>query len=361
MHILSHIAKFFPPPRYMTLPSVGVDISDSSVKYVECIPYRNTLKLGAWGDCAVPASVLSHGVVTNPALLAEVLRDVHLKSNTDFVRLSLPEERAYLFETTMKRDQTHSEICSSLEFRLEENVPLSPRDAVFDYEVAHAESTMDDVRLLVTVYDKATVESYYDVCRRASVVPLSFEVEAQAVARAVIRTGDEGTYLIVDFGKIRTGIGIYGQGSLLLTTTVDIGGQDLDHAILSVHKDADAEEMIRLKNECGILDTDEPEVARALRIPITALKEELFSRIGYWNERAVEHNLQPLEKIILTGGIANLAGLPEFLTEELGIPAVRAEVWQNAFSIEKTVPTMTKRYSYGYATAIGLALGAYIK
>ena len=57
----------------------------------------------------------------------------------------------------------------------------------------------------------------------------------------------------------------------------------------------------------------------------------------------------------------NLNGLPEYLSESLGVPCERADVWTNAFKTNLVVPPITKRYSYGYATAIGLALKTLFK
>ena len=83
--------------------------------------------------------------------------------------------------------------------------------------------------------------------------------------------------------------------------------------------------------------------------------------INYWNSRSVDERVRHIEKIILCGGSVNLAGLSEYLTEELGIETERALVWQNAFSLDSYVPPITRRYSYGYATAVGLALTDFIE
>jgi Tfp pilus assembly PilM family ATPase len=90
------------------------------------------------------------------------------------------------------------------------------------------------------------------------------------------------------------------------------------------------------------------------------LKNELATRIGYWDSK-VNDKERSIEKVILCGGIANLAGLPEYFTEALCLPAVKADVWQNAFRTSTVIPPITRRYSYGYATAVGLALGSFVK
>jgi Tfp pilus assembly PilM family ATPase len=76
----------------------------------------------------------------------------------------------------------------------------------------------------------------------------------------------------------------------------------------------------------------------------------------YWHTRTGHDDARRITSVVLCGGSANLKGLPEYLTETLGIPATRANVWENSFSLEETVPAISLRYSFGYAAAIGLAL-----
>jgi Tfp pilus assembly PilM family ATPase len=85
------------------------------------------------------------------------------------------------------------------------------------------------------------------------------------------------------------------------------------------------------------------------------IANELKTRIDYWNSRRADDEHQ-IANIILCGGSVNMKGLPGFLEESFGVATERADVWQNAFSVNNKTPEITKRYSYGYATAIGLAL-----
>src|SRR5690606_35923278 len=95
-------------------------------------------------------------------------------------------------------------IRQQLEFRLEENVPLSPRDAYFDFQAVRT-TARDHLPVSVTVCSRAIADAYYEACRIAKVTPLSFEVESAAIARAVLPRNDKGTRILLDFGKSRTG------------------------------------------------------------------------------------------------------------------------------------------------------------
>ena len=104
---------------------------------------------------------------------------------------------------------------------------------------------------------------------------------------------------------------------------------------------------------------DDTSVADALLPTLEMISRELSTRIEYWNTRKGDANHQ-IQSIILCGGSVNMKGLPGYFTERLDVDAKRADVWQNAFSLDKKIPAIGKRYSYGYASAVGLALAPFM-
>lgn len=361
MEFLTQIARVFPPPRYLTLPNVAVDISETAIKYISLEPKGKTYTLGVWGTVPVPEGVVSRGAVTDEKRLAGLLRDIRKKTGFSYVRLSLPEEQAYLFETSIKKDTREEDIRSTLEFKLEENVPLSPKDAFFDYDITD-DREGDACHVGVSVYTRAVVEAYHRACRAAGLIPISFEVESRAIARSVIPTGDASTHMIVDFGKTRTSVGIIQNGVLMYTSTIDIGSLQLDEAIRThLNEELSDEEMVERKNLYGLTKTGgEEDIYSAMLGTISALKDELQTRIGYWQTHSLHDHKRDIDSIILCGGNANIAGIADYFTEELGIESKQAQVWQNVLDFDEEIPEITRQHSYGYATAIGLALRNYI-
>lgn len=347
----------FPPPRFITLPSAGVDISESSLKYVQFHTQNSSRTLVHWGDIPLSPGVVVRGSIAEIGGLVEALEKVRAACKTPYIRISLPEERAYLFETTIKRGTPEKDIRSLLEFRMEENVPLSPRDAFFDYEIVEDETDDQLLHIGVAVYAKETILNYYDACKKARLMALSLEVEADAIARAAVPRGEKGVCMILDIGRVRSGLGIVEKQTLLYTSTIDIGGQQFDEVLRRQLGEQDEHAITQLKNERGLLASGEKDdVYEALLSPVAALRDEIATRLVYWNTRNASSGERKIEKIILCGGSVNMAGLPEYLTEALGIETERVDVWRNVFPHSGAVPPITLRYSYGYATAIGLAL-----
>src|SRR3989344_1939043 len=312
MRLLTAFSRFLPPPSYIALPSVGVDISDTSMKYVSFEPSLRpdpVRVLKSWGDITIPDNVLQRGEITDSKMLTDVLKEFKDKTKAEYIRVSLPEERAYIFETEVKKNEQVKEVQSLLEFRLEENVPISAREAIFDYEILADNDSPHSAKVVVAAYQRETIMQYYEVCRAAGLTPLSFEVEAQAMARSGVAPAMIGSVMLIDFYK--TGL---------------------------------------------VRSADNPAVQEALLSTISVIKDEIASRMQYWHLKDSNRGSRRIKKIILCGGSVNLKGLPEYLTESLGVPCERADVWTNAFRTSVVVPPIEKRFSYGYATAVGLAL-----
>ncbi len=364
MSVLEMLGKIIPPPSYIQLPCIGVDVSDTSLKYVQFkrdTRSGTTLHLTQWGDIAIEKGALARGVVNDGTKLSAALKEVKEKTGIANVRVSLPEERAYLFETEIRSDIPRKEIRSLLEFRLEENVPISPRDAFFDYDIIENSEDQIMQSVSVTAYAKDTVMSYYDACKSAGVVPVSFEVEAQAIARASIAVDDTRTHMVVDFGQTRTGIGIVHKGILMYTSTIDIGGAELSVALRRFLGEVPESELTTIKNTQGlIVGAGDHRVYDALHKSVKAIADEINIRISYWNTKDTAHEHRQIESIILCGGSVNMKGLGQYLTRALGVRVEKANVWRNAFSFEESIPPIDRRHSFGYATAIGLGLASFL-
>ncbi len=358
--MLSALLRVIPPPAFMTMPCIGLDISDTSLKYVGFKPtLRDSQRreLTLWGDIDIPSGVVNRGEVLDPQKLSAVLKEFKERTKAEFVRVSLPEERAYMFETEIKTNTPLKEIRGLLEFRLEENVPIPSRDVFFDYSLMPVSPGSKVVNVSVVAYAKQTIQSYYDTCIEAGLRPISFEVEAQAMARAMVPKDISGAALLVDFGKTRTGIGIVYKGALLYTSTIDIGGAQLSQVLRKTLGEKTEAELTQIKNTEGLVrGADSSDVREALIPTVSVIRDEIATRMQYWHVRSASQNERRITSVILCGGSSNLKGFPEYMTETLGVPTVRGNVWENALSLEDTVPPIDLKHSFGYAAAIGLAL-----
>lgn len=354
----SLFAKFFPTPKFLTIPAVGIDISDNSIHLIEFEDKHGRKTLKKFDNYSIPSGVISKGEIKNIKTLTDILKKLKEDNGINFVRASLPEEKAYLFQTQIPNDVTDENIRSILEFKLEEYVPLSPGAAVFDYEILPDQEDSNLLNVVVAVYPKNTVEKYTTVFEDAGMTLLSLEIEAQAIKRSVVKEGDNGTYMIVDFGKTKTGLSIVSNNMLSFTSTLEVEEERLTNTIIKYLKVSETE-VDRIKNEEGLIKTRKnKELFRELMNTVESFKDDINKHYRYWGTRVDEkgNRVDAIEKIIICGGNSNLAGLPEFLSSSLKVKVERANVWTNVFLFNDFVPEIDSFSSLSYATAIGLAL-----
>jgi type IV pilus assembly protein PilM len=354
------ILSFFPPPSFISMSAAGVDISDSSIKFMEFGRRGGHVEVTNFSHFPIAKGLVENGEVKKADDLAKIISSVVQNLSTRFVHASLPEEMAYLFQTQAPGGTSHEEILNIVEFKLEEHVPISANEAVFDYELLNSQHSEADkhLDLGVVAYPKKTVEDYTNVFYSSGITPLSFEVETQALGRAVVPNGDLGTYIIIDFGEKKTGLAIVSEGSVRFSSTLDVGGDILTNAIKKEYG-MTGEEAARAKSEQELLTmNNNTELRKIYETMLSELKRELDRHYRYWHARKDDAGtrMMDIQKVILCGGNANIVGLPEFLSSGLKLPVERGNVWVNAFSLGDYVPSIDFSHSLTYATAIGLAL-----
>lgn len=359
MSLLAAVRHVLPVPRYLCLPSVGVACSDTALKYLRLAPapVGRGLRPVSWGTARLAPDTLARGTVVDQKKLAAALRAAAKATNTPFARLALPEEQARIFTTTIRSDASFGAIRGLLESRLAEQVEGTPKNAVFDYDIIPDPLLENATRVAVTVYNRDTIVSYSKAARAAGFMPLSFEVEAAATARAVLAPNERGTRLVLDFGKTHASVGVVHQGVLTYTSTIDIGGETLSAALRKALGGQPEPVLTKLKNTVGVTrEREHRAVSEAIERVLKRLARELNQRVQHWNTQVGTDINREIDSIVLCGGSANLKGLPTYLETTLNLPTTRARVWQNVCSLNDTVPPISRHYSYGYATAVGLAL-----
>jgi Tfp pilus assembly PilM family ATPase len=123
----SKFYQFFPPPQFLQMPAVGVDISDATLRFVELVETRKGLELGRFGQQSIPKGVIESGEIKKIADFRAILSDLKTKHGLEYVAVCLPEERAYLFDVHIPAKMKYAEVSGAIELSLEEYIPLTKR------------------------------------------------------------------------------------------------------------------------------------------------------------------------------------------------------------------------------------------
>lgn len=304
---------FFPPPLFLQMPSVGFSISDTSLRFVSLREHAGGYVLRDYAERPLPAGAVDAGYVHTPEPIIDALKDLKKTYNITFVKATLPEEKAFVFRTHIPI-VAPEEMRSSVEFTIEENVPMQLAQVVFDYMIIPSkEPEPTHIDVVVSVVPTKVVETYSALYKEAGLSIMSFELESQAIARAIIDKHDTEPYLILHLERNKTGFYITTGTAVQFTSTMVIT----------------AENLAGLCEEIGKI---------------------------YWHAHGEKKSGTRVRKILLCGEGAAKEGVAEYISGNLGIETEVANVWKNVFVLDAYVPDLPQTQSLSFPAAIGLAL-----
>ncbi len=362
-HSLSQaLTRAFPTPSLLVPPAAGIDISDSSIKWIVLSPFSGAHRVQMFGEVSLEQGIVTGGIVRDVERLASVLREVRGKlGGIASAHAALPEEAAYVFSMNVPRGTSRQQALRMVEFEFEDRVPIPPDAAIFDFGVIVPRSSEATDELSVVVFPEDVPSAYADAFARAGITLLSLEIEASSIARAVSsQTPDEPITLIVDIGRARTGFAVVKHGYPIFTSTVEVGGDLITNTLMQA-LDLAPDKVVEYKNEHGLVPDDAGTNGKgieALTTVASAIADEVARHYHYWDTRRNERGerVTPVGKVILVGGSANLRGFSEYIASRVHAPTELGNVWQHVAPFSIYVPPIHKRESLQYATAIGLAL-----
>ncbi len=212
----------------------------------------------------------------------------------------------------------------------------------------------DRTRVLIAAAPKNIIDGYSQMLEMAGLAPLAFEIEAVAIARAIVPI-DESFFDpigILDIGATRSSLVIYDEGVLQMSISIPISGYELTKMIgekLGIsHDDAEL-----VKVECG-LDANrcEDRMWKILLPVIDDMSAKIrnalrFYKIGFALGKKIE-------RLYLCGGGAHFREIDTVLSRKLTIKVRRGDALVNI----RKPKTFQDDKSLTYTTAIGLALRA---
>jgi type IV pilus assembly protein PilM len=215
--------------------------------------------------------------------------------------------------------------------------------------------------VLIVAMPKKIVDSYVSCFKRAGLVPVILQTEAEAIACALVKKDIKSSLLVlVDFGENNTDFIVFSGSSIRFTTSIPISSQSLTIAI-SQTLNISFEEAEKMKIEYGLTGLKNGDKAEKVAQIIEPILNDLTSQISkylnfYQEHSSFEYLLPDVKtgKIILCGGGAGLKGLSEFMSKKLDTSVEIGDPFVNFYG--KNKKNIIKDNLLSFTTAIGLAL-----
>jgi type IV pilus assembly protein PilM len=338
------------------IPAFGMQINATNLKYLELTPAGSSVRIRSYAHVDLPKGMVSQDTISNADGLAEfIIKSMQAptfgKLSTNHVIITLPESKSFVRVIHIP-EMNEREIDNAVLFEAEAYIPL-PIDQVYcDWQVLGVKDGR--MELLIIAAPKAVVDAYVDVLEKANLHVIAVEVESQSLVRAILPKNSQETVLIVDLDANKTNMIMVQGGSLQFTSSIPVGGNTFTQKLAEALQITPAQASI-IKKKVGIANTPEyPNVKTALLPIVKGLGEEIKNVLNFH----YEHALNPVSRVLLSGGSSKMKNLPELLTDELhptySLPLQLANPWQNITKLEDS--PLTDYDALSLTATIGAAM-----
>ncbi len=351
---------------------LGVDIGGSSIKMVELANNNGRAQLVTYGFLERSLAGSNAKLIDQPDKTAELLRRVAEKSRVVTKRAitALPAPAVFnaiisLPEILRKDLASTKKVTAAVEWEAKKVLPLPLEEMILDWKVLGSESVLGsgksgdekikNLQVLLTGAAKEVVQKYIEIFKKAGLNLISLETESFALARSMVGK-DKSTVLLVDIGAVNTDISVIENAMPLLNRSVSVGGLEITNGIAKIlNISAEQAEQFKRDLENNTQNLGQGDVLPdVVKRPMQAILNEVQYTMNFYLEQPDNKN-KKFERIILSGGTANLFNLPKYFTDALNIRTFIGNPWARVIYPEELQPVLESVGSR-LATAIGLAM-----
>lgn len=340
---------------------LGIDIGTASIKIAEISMGKVRPKLKNYGFLESHGHLerLNDAIQTNSLKIAEKetaellkLLLAKLKPSTLYANASMPSFSAFTTLIDLPK-MSDSDTAKTVSFQLDQYIPLPPSEVEIEwFKVGEKtdDKGFDRQEILIISIPKKQIERYKNVFKMAGLKLKSLEIESLSLIRAVANSDPTPT-LLVDIGARSTNIAVSEKGFLKYNYQIDFSGGSLTQAIAS-GLNINARRAEELKRQKGLLGDRGDYELSTLIFPFL---DVIISEAKRVRENYDKGNEQKIERVILSGGGANLLGLDKYFEKQINLPTVTGNPFLRV-DYPPTVEPFVGGLGPTFSVAIGLGL-----
>ena len=348
----------------------AIDFGACSIKVAKLHKISGGYELDNYGAKFSLKESIANGEILNPIAVADVLIELLRESGIKDRRaiIAITGQKVIIREIVLPIMED-KELMAGVMWEAPKYVPYDLDESVIDAEKVEEFEEKDGnkmMRVLLVATPKNIIDPYMEVLKKARIIPKVVDV----VSSANIRTFDH--YLsdkeededrsivdiILSIGASGTILTLVEKKSLKFTRNILIGGNDITKEIAKT-LNITFEEAEKIKRDTGIVlgpETEEKKKSESEKIVLKILNQiakEVRQSLSYYKTQSqkVKYN-----KIILTGGSANIKNIDKFLSEQFEIPIIIGNPLEGIKIDERVIDVeRIKKLKESLVTVIGLA------
>ncbi len=337
---------------------LGLDVGSSSVKAVELESASGGYKLTGFGYAALPSEAIVQGSFMNAPAISSAIRDacdeagIKAKEVASSVsghsvivkRISLPIQSEYELEETIS-------------WVAEQYIPFDINVVNIDHQVLQEDTLEGQMDVILVAAKKDLIDDYTSVIADAGLSLAVLDVDSFAVGNMYeycYNPNDTDTVALVDIGASVININVMTGNVPAFTRDITTGGNQYTEEIQKT-LGISSEEAERIKVGGHATGTSKDvvpqEVEEAMRSVSETILGEIQRSLDFYRATTSSGDL---DKMILCGGGARVAGLARLFQEKIEIPVEIADPFSKISIATRSVDADQLR---DLAPALCVALG----
>ena len=321
--------------------TLGLDIGSRSVKAVQLLKDSNGPRVISIGVAEIePYS--QNKIETIITAIKRIFKDNSFKKGQ--LVTALGGNSVVLKQVTFP-SSSPKEIESALKWEASQYIPFPLDKVELRYQIRYSRKDQKSSEILLVAVDKVLLQNHLNLLNQINLHPKIIDVNPLALANAFLTLSGENednNIVMLDIGANTTILNIFRKDAFFFTRDISFGGDLFTREIQSRHNlDYTLAEPFKKEDKF-----DQPMMRPILNRLISELRQSLL----FYDTRT---NNLGYEKIILSGGGAQLPGLSHYLEENLKLPVIAFRPLKN-IQIDKN---MTEDDFESVESQIGVAMG----
>ncbi len=352
--------------------AVGIDVGTKSVKVVALKKEKDKIILENYAIARTKESLIKigqTGVINDFTgnVIKETLSEAGIKNKT--VNVAIPGFTSLII--TIEVPSVSGKISEeSIRREVSKYIPVKIEDVVYDWQVINEDrlnsnenKTSNDgavgvsnsrsdkmVKILVIAIMKEISNKYGVVFSNNGLGISLLEIDSISLTRSLTHN-KQGIYLVLDIGHETCNIIVASNQGILMNRTIDVGGDKMTQVIASSMK-IDFERAEQIKRKQGVNVVGNGQAGGVLGTVLSIITEEIKKTIKLFED---DFKNVKVDKIILSGGAANMIGLKDFIQQQIGTETIIGNALEGIAFVPE-VKSSLLRNAPSLSIAIGLAL-----
>jgi len=324
---------------------VGLDIGSNQIKAVHLARNRSQWSLVSAGIVPTPPESVQDGVILDIPRVTEAVRQLFRQASVpgNAETVAAVSGSHVLVRSIKVPDMNTANLKRSIRFEAAKHVDqgtsgVSIDNSAVEFEVLGRGGNPPQMDVLLVVAPLPMVNGRVAVMESAGADAVAVDVEAFALLRimraARLLPPPGQAVAVMNMGATYTDLNIIVGDEVVVTRSIPIGGNALTSSVASV-MNVPVEEAEQHKRQIdiapaptqhhddfGVMAVADP--AKQVTVPfVDELVRELRRSVLYFQSQAAEAGMSvSVEQVVLAGGGTQLAGLPDYLQERLGMDVV---------------------------------------